>query len=92
MAYADRRAPTSDADFTAATNRSLLSRLYTGTGAFEIVGREMPLTDENSSMFLILWSSIPALSRRASECGGACPRSCIVFRMARKGQGQQAAT
>lgn len=29
----------SDADFVADTNRSFLSRLYTGTGAFEIVGR-----------------------------------------------------
>ncbi len=39
----DGSAPTpsagSDADFVADTNRSFLSRLYTGTGAFEIVGR-----------------------------------------------------
>lgn len=39
----DSSAPTpatgSDADFVADTNRSFLSRLYTGTGAFEIVGR-----------------------------------------------------
>ncbi len=39
----DASAPTpatgSDADFVADTNRSFLSRLYTGTGAFEIVGR-----------------------------------------------------
>ena len=39
MAEVDRLAPTSDANFVAATNRSALSRLYTGTGAFEIVGR-----------------------------------------------------
>ena len=39
----DSSAPTpatgSDADFVADTSRSFLSRLYTGTGAFEIVGR-----------------------------------------------------
>ena len=39
MAEVDRLAPTSDANFVAATNRSALSRLYTGTGAFEIVGK-----------------------------------------------------
>ncbi|MEP9392617.1 protein translocase subunit SecF [Gordonia sp. VNQ95] len=29
----------SDADFTADTSRSFLSRLYTGTGAFEVIGK-----------------------------------------------------
>ena len=58
MADTDRRAPTSDADFTAATNRSLLSRLYTGTGAFEIVGRRRMWFMITTALVLISLASI----------------------------------
>ena len=40
---ADKAQPGADADFVADRNRSFLSRLYTGTGAFEIVGRRRRL-------------------------------------------------
>lgn len=58
MADTDRRAPTSDADFTAVTNRSLLSRLYTGTGAFEIVGRRRMWFMITTALVLISLTSI----------------------------------
>jgi preprotein translocase subunit SecF len=58
MADTDRRAPTSDADFIAATNRSLLSRLYTGTGAFEIVGRRRMWFMITTALVLISLASI----------------------------------
>jgi preprotein translocase subunit SecF len=58
MADTDRRVPTSDADFTAATNRSLLSRLYTGTGAFEIVGRRRMWFMITTALVLISLASI----------------------------------
>jgi preprotein translocase subunit SecF len=58
MADTDRRAPTSDADFTPATNRSLLSRLYTGTGAFEVVGRRRMWFMITTALVLISLASI----------------------------------
>lgn len=58
MADTDRRAPTSDADFTGATNRSILSRLYTGTGAFEIVGRRRMWFMITAAMVIISLASI----------------------------------
>lgn len=58
MADTDRRAPTSDADFTPATNRSLLSRLYTGTGAFEIVSRRRMWFMITTALVLISLASI----------------------------------
>lgn len=57
MADSDRRAPTSDADFTA-SNRSILSRLYTGTGAFEIVGRRRMWFMITAAMVIISLASI----------------------------------
>lgn len=44
---ADKAQPGADADFVADRNRSFLSRLYTGTGAFEIVG---PVTRASSAL------------------------------------------
>ena len=58
MAEADRLAPTSDADFVAATNRSVFSRLYTGTGAFEIVGKRRMWYMITLAMVLISLASI----------------------------------
>lgn len=57
MADSDRRAPTSDADFTA-SNRSILSRLYTGTGAFQIVGRRRMWFMITAAMVIISLASI----------------------------------
>ncbi|HEY9313502.1 protein translocase subunit SecF [Williamsia sp.] len=58
MAEVDRLAPTSDADFVSATNRSVLSRLYTGTGAFEIVGKRRMWYMITVAMIVISLASI----------------------------------
>ncbi|WP_207839098.1 protein translocase subunit SecF [Williamsia soli] len=58
MAEADRLAPTSDANFVSAKNRSILSRLYTGTGAFEIVGRRRMWFMITAAMVIISLASI----------------------------------
>ncbi|WP_020107482.1 protein translocase subunit SecF [Nocardia sp. 348MFTsu5.1] len=58
MAEADRLAPTSDADFVSATNRSVLSRLYTGTGAFQIVGKRRMWYAITLAMMVISLASI----------------------------------
>lgn len=50
--------PGADADFVADRNRSFLSRLYTGTGAFEIVGRRRMWYGVTAAILLICLASI----------------------------------
>ncbi|KSU60877.1 protein translocase subunit SecF [Gordonia sp. JH63] len=55
---ADKAQPGADADFVADRNRSFLSRLYTGTGAFEIVGRRRMWYGVTAAILLICLASI----------------------------------
>lgn len=55
---ADRAQPGADADFVADRNRSFLSRLYTGTGAFQIVGRRRMWYGVTAAILLICLASI----------------------------------
>ncbi|ANY23400.1 MULTISPECIES: protein translocase subunit SecF [Gordonia] len=55
---ADKAQPGADADFVADRNRSFLSRLYTGTGAFQIVGRRRMWYGVTAAILLICLASI----------------------------------
>ncbi|MET4164193.1 MULTISPECIES: protein translocase subunit SecF [Gordonia] len=55
---ADKAQSGADADFVADRNRSFLSRLYTGTGAFQIVGRRRMWYGVTAAILLICLASI----------------------------------
>ncbi|EON34401.1 MULTISPECIES: protein translocase subunit SecF [Gordonia] len=55
---ADKAQAGADADFVADRDRSFLSRLYTGTGAFEIVGRRRMWYGVTAAILLICLASI----------------------------------
>ncbi|WP_439032801.1 protein translocase subunit SecF [Gordonia terrae] len=55
---AESAQPGSDADFVADRQRSFLSRLYTGTGAFEIVGRRRMWYAITAAILLVCLASI----------------------------------